>query len=711
MTRFVLAAVLTAAAALPADAGYIVVRVLLEGNGGGGVAAGPGAGGAAPLGGGAGAPMPLGGGGGLAGGRPGGFGGGMPFPGGGGFAPPAAGGPAADPTRSIFVVVPYTDRPGARSFYPKFGAPNPQFNPLWGLGMKHPYGYTNLFVDNSTVQAYYEIPGAPKVNQTRQSQVLARHDAWRKKPDNPQVLLDLVTEALQHGMVGKAVEFADELLALAGDPKGARLPPPVVAFVEAYGKVQRPLKAPPVQKGDGPAWVDRFANGDFRGAQFETRGHYTLVFWDASDEDRTRRLGQLEDNLRAFVLWHATRGAALPVPERPLLAVLPRTAADTVKLGQSLDHFPAVADGFYVPEYDVLVLAPDRLDEVGRTFTRQLQQIFLKGVSRKALLDANTRPAPVAIDTTGQAKGSFRPEEVARMMTFAMVERYAAEATELQAVSREGSRQLLYATGLLPRHVALPQWLSGGAVGFYTRPRGPVFTTREVGDEDKTFATLSLTTGYGVPNFVRQKQFHDLVARKELNADPGTTLRHVVTDAYFAAIGDRVDADDPRLPRPPAPPKKKGPAGGAFGPPDGPAFDPVAVERKRLEFLREKAYATAWALYYYLATSDPDGLARYTAELARMPRDLPLDEPTRLALFARAFNLATGTAPEPGKTTFAEFAARWLRAMDNLPPAGVDIELAEPVPPSAGAGNPAGMPGFPPGGFGGGGSGPGGGDN
>lgn len=717
MIRFVLAAGLVAAAASAADAGYIVVRILLDGSGGGAgggagpVGIGPGGGG------GAGGVMPLGklpGG----GGQPGGFGGPDPRGGAGGGAPFAgvagAARPPSDPTRSIFVVVPFTDKPGGRAFYPRFGEPNPQFNPYWGLAIKHPYGYTNLFVDNSTVQAYYDLgPASPGVTKTRQSVVLAKHAAWKNKPGDTQVLLDLVVEALQYGMVGKAVQYADELVAAAGDPKAAT-PPPVRAFVSAYGKLQRPLKAPPSKPGDGPEWVRRFNESEFRGAQFADQGHFTLVYWDASDQDRARRLAQLEDNFRAFFLWHATRGVALPVPEKPLLAVLPKTATDTVNLGRSLDHFPAVADGFYVPEYDILVIAPERLDEVGRTFTRQLQQIYRGGASRQRLLDANTRPVPVPVDTAGQTPNSKRPEEVALMMTFAMADVYAAEATELQAVSREGSRQLLYATGLLPRHVTLPQWLSGGSVGFYTRPRGPVFTTRDDGEKEKSIATVAVTTGYGVPNFVRQKQFRDLVERRELNADPGATLRNVVTDAYFTAIADRADADDPRFPRPKeVVVKKEQPVGGIGRAPDAVLPpDPAALERKRLEFLRDKAYATAWALYYHLATNHPDGLARYTEELARLPRDLPLDETTRLILFARAFNLSAGPTAQAGQQTFAQFAQEWLRAMDRLPPAGVDIELAEPVPPSAaGPGNPAGMPGGLPPGFGGSGGAPGSGDN
>ncbi|MBX9583230.1 MAG: hypothetical protein K2X87_23235 [Gemmataceae bacterium] len=740
MKRFALAAGLVAAAASTSEAGYLVVRVLLEGSGGGAgstVAAGPsgpgGFGGMSPFGPGGmpsgrpGMPGPAGGGG-LSGGGPA-AGGGMKPGGGGllgsamggyggmpGYGPPGAvgqavAGPPADPTKSIFVVVPFTKPPQRRAFYPRFGEPNQFFNPEWRLGFAHPYGYTNLFVDNAAVQAYADFGQAtPPANKTRQSQVAEKHDAWVKKNGTDgQILLDLVTEALAYGMVAEAVQYADELAAAAADKK-LRTPPPVVAFLDAYAKVQRPLRDLPAQRGDGAAWVKRFLDGGFLGAQSVTRGHYDLVYWDASEEDRARRLGQLEDNLRAFYLWHATQGRALPVPDRPLTAILPKTAADTIKLANSLDRFPVVADSFYVPEFDALVLAPERLDEVGQTFQRQLQQMYTKGASRQALLDGNGRKIAVPIDTTRRTKDSKLPEEVALMMTYAMVERYAADATEWQAVSREGSRQLGYAAGLLPRHVTLPLWLGSGAASFYQRPRGPVFTTKEDGEKEKTVATVGLTTGYGVPNFVYQKLFREMVEKKQLNPDPGRTLQNVVSDGYFVALADRLDADDPRLPLPPVVKKKDPPAGVGIGSRPGDFLtrtgsatpDPVTLERKRLTFLRDKAYATSWALYYYLAKKHPGQLARYTAELARMPRDLPIDEPTRLRLFAEAFDLTTGPAREGDRETFKEFAARWLKAMDSLPPAGVDIELTEPTPATAGtAASLPNFPGFPPGGGGG----------
>src|SRR5205807_811459 len=56
-------------------------------------------------------------------------------------------------------------------------------------------------------------------------------------------------------------------------------------------------------------------------ARIRARGRYTLIYWQMSDTEAENRLAQLNDNLKAFFIWHATRGIELPVPEKSLLAI------------------------------------------------------------------------------------------------------------------------------------------------------------------------------------------------------------------------------------------------------------------------------------------------------------------------------------------------------------------------------------------------------
>jgi hypothetical protein len=607
----------------------------------------------------------------------------------------AGGADTHDPTRSIVVVVPYTNDISVKHpFYTKTASGQPlgfhQYNnPAWELAVRHPYGYANLLYDNTQIQVYTELgPGAPKGKKSRQAEVTDKHLKWKRNPTEPQLLLDLITDALEAGMVDEAVTWSDDLLTLVADKeKRLKTTPQVERFVKAYTQLQKPLKGAARSASDGAVWKDRWLALAYPNAHEAISAHYYLIYWDAPDAERTRRITQLEENFKAFFLLNALHGVALTVPDRPLVVILAKSGRDAVKLAAALDGTPRVADAFYAPDHGVVVLSPERLDGVGQTFQKQVQQIYREGVSRKDLL-AGFGPR---VDTSGTVEGAKKPDDVARMMTWALVERYAEEEAEWAGVSREATRQLLHATGLLPRHVVLPRWLSEGSAEFYERPKGPAFFTQ--GDENKPYVTVALATGYGGPNYARQKQFSLLSRQKELNADGGQLLRNVVTDAYFAAAREGLDADDPKLPRPP---EHKVKPGSAPPPPE----DPEVVRRRRSEFLANKALATSWSLYYYLAKHHADGLDRYFAELGKLPRDLPLDEPTRLKAFADAFSLTTGPTPVAGRKTFGEFAAGWLQTMQVLPAAGLDIalhDLSEGSPANPGNGSPNISPSSPPG--------------
>jgi hypothetical protein len=746
MRRLLLAvAVLLTAAASESLAGYLVIRVLLEGAGGAAPGGDPGA---MPGPGGPSGPSgpsglnPLGapGRGGPSGPGPG-LGGGP----GGEYGPGMTGPAPGDPTRSVVVVIPFTAPPSGRAYNPKY-AFHPDLNPNWPAVLAHKFGTTLLFTDNSTVQWYTELGQTPSTKTTRQTDLKARHAKWLKSQGDPQQLLELVSDALELGMVTDAVQYADELLKLSQDAKRAsQFNNQVQKFAEVYAKLQPKLKGGAAPSSEAEIWRLRLD-----ASNVHAQGHYTVIYWDSSADEVKRRADQLEDNLRAFFLWHALRGVGLEVPDRSLIAILPPAGEKVRPLAAGLDGLPMVADAFYAPEHDLVVLSPDRLDAVGQTFRRQVQSIYRDGVNRRDLL-AGIGPK---LDLTVPNR---RADDAARMMTLAAVERYVQDEAEWAGVSREGSRQLFYATGLLPRHVWLPSWAQDGAANFFYRPKGPVFNIKEDGKGTMTVAT---ETGYGGPNYVLQKLWKDLRARKELTDKPEDLLRNVLTDAYFAALKTGEELDPP----PPPPlvtqrqqggmlfglggpqgPAGPGPGAGPSGPsgpaPAGPGpgfrgLGPGAgyggapqmpgeggmpglavppeesasvLARKKRERMANKAQVTAWALYYYLARTNQPGLRRYFDELDRLPRDLPLDDKAALATFARAFDLTTADKPDGGKRTLKEFAEQWVQYINGLTPVGVDIPLHVPAPPS----NPnqfgPGGPGFfPPSGPGGRPSGPGG---
>lgn len=704
-------AVLLTVAASPGLAGYIILRVVLDGSGG---APTTGDSGTGPVG-----PGPVGGG----SGRPLGPGGPSPFnPGSGG--PMGAGGSGAqvaevDHTRSIVVVVPLETDLAETVLDPKkaFSAEkNPKYRkfavPLHGALLR-----ANLFVDSTQIQLYDQLITVPGAKKTRLSQMRDKYLLWAKDKKDPQLLYDALVLALESGHIREtvlpkdgspakdAVTFAAELLAVAAEKK-LPLPRDPQTFVTAWGAVSKAVLGPATLPSDGPEWQSRLDAKANR-----TEGHYTIVSWDSADAEIRRRSRQLNDHFIAFYLLHATRGVALPVPGKPLVAVLPEQAGDVRRLRTVLDALPGTSDAFYAADHGVLLLAPERLDDVGLTFVRQNQQTFAKGLNRDSILAG---VLPDKLDATGK-DGATKPDDVARLSTLGLIEKLMAEEAEVAAVSREGSRQLLFATGGLPAHVALPEWFANGSVNYFARPRGPLFV--KVGDDEKPFMNVALSTGYGVPNYLLQRAMRDLDEHKELNADRAKILEHVLTDAYFTGLKDAIDPD-------PAPPKKKvvpkgpvgpgpvgpgpmgpmpmGPGSGSLGPPGpmgafpgggqsgGPTAtateDPVVAQRKARQRLELKAQATAWSLYYFLARAKQSELNAYVAELNKLPRDLPVDGKTSFAAFVRAFKLSTAPDGSADPALMKKLAAEWFEYATTIPPAGIDIPLVVPEPAKPGTG-------------------------
>jgi len=171
---------------------------------------------------------------------------------------------------------------------------------------------------------------------------------------------------------------------------------------------------------------------------------------------------------------------------------------------------------------------------------------------------------------------------------------------EATAVSHETARQLLFASELLPAKVAVPEWLQFGMASFFETP------------------LQSPWGGTGAPNAYWLPRYKEMRKDNKLGKTPYETLVKVVTDSYFRKmeLGESKD---------------------------------VTVRKGR---------ATSWALAYFLAQKEMDGLKRYFKELGQMPRDLELDEKVLLAAFARAFDCVDADR-KVNVAKLTTFANRW----------------------------------------------------
>ncbi|MGL6096568.1 MAG: hypothetical protein ACRC7O_12325, partial [Fimbriiglobus sp.] len=314
---------------------------------------------------------------------------------------------------------------------------------------------------------------------------------------------------------------------------------------------------------------------------------------------------------------------------------------------------------------------------------------FQAGWNRDDLLRGKTPPLG--------GKADVKIEDIARMMTLALVDRKLEDEADHAAVSREGTRQLYATSGVLAANVQLPAWIENGAVNLLTKPKGPYSPPTPPGavPTPASTITLGLIPGYGAPNYFFAKRFRDAVQKKEFNPDPAAVLANVLLDRYFEAARSGIDADPPPVAAGAGELAVTAPAadqctlpvgpGTPFGPPGfGPAPSPagplpaevIAAQMALTDRLTTKAQATSWALLYYVMKTRPAQLYRFYYDLNKLPRDMRIERAEILQLFAKNFDLLAANG-EIDEKAFAGFAGRWLQYMNSVRQTGVDIPLSD----------------------------------
>jgi hypothetical protein len=275
------------------------------------------------------------------------------------------------------------------------------------------------------------------------------------------------------------------------------------------------------------------------------------------------------------------------------MAVLVLRQEEFERQHQMFDSMPLVADGFLARRENLAVFSLDRLDAASVALRKNTEAIFVK-IDRDAVL----KKFPKGIDM-GKA---------VEVQTLALLHKALEEDSEIASVSHEGTRQLLAATGLLPRNVLAPQWIQFGVASVFETPKG------------SPWMSMGTAGSSLLMEFNHLARFQRADKANQLDKPPAA-LDKVITDQYFR------EAD--------------------------------AAKQKK-DDLRMKAQVTSWSLCFFLVRSKLDGLIRFHQELAKMPRDLELDSENLRLCFARAFDLLDPTKPntvDPAK--LARLASDW----------------------------------------------------
>lgn len=485
------------------------------------------------------------------------------------------------------------------------------------------------FVPNQLVAIYSkDVPLASKFQKRKAD---ANRQGKGKDPDR---FLELASWALSHGLMKQFHATMEDLKKL--NPKHAA--------VTAYLKTKADIAKKPAEDDPAAALLIKDLQISNYKTTFSDQGHYRLLtnVDPALPQNQPllkRYKDRLEETYETFFYWFALNdgGKTLPVPSKRLLAVLDADPKKFLDKHGLWGNLPMYGDGFTPRRENAIFLSARRTDEAYTTLEKN-NDTHMKSLNISM---------PELLDGTVWKRGDVMdPMPVVLLQNLVLIQKAMEEEGERTTVSHEGSRQLLAATGLLPRNVETPEWIQSGMASFFDTPYRAFYTS---------MAAPSWTHLVAFKYFQKVKK---LDARK-----PGEALFNLVSDRMFrkarqsSATADLEKEDNSKL-------------------------DQAAKEDWEI------ARASAWAFTYFLARNNKlHHLKRYFEEVSSLPRDLEFDDQALASCFARAFELADAASPGQFDARKLEnLAAEWFSYIDTVNLELVDAEneglkSREPPPP------------------------------
>jgi hypothetical protein len=390
--------------------------------------------------------------------------------------------------------------------------------------------------------------------------------------------LELAKFALQRGLNSEFVATMQELVAKQPNDKIAQ------AFDAVHKKLQvYPTSVDPSAQG----FLRSIATGSLNEVRL-TKSHYTVYSnLRSSDPALKKRLEHLERTYVAFFYWFALQGKVIEPPNYRLAVVLglePDSRVFVQKHFSYTDRLP-VDSGFLIRQENVMFLNAKPISEKFRILEKNNAADWNRlKTNYKSMLNGDDPPE------------FGDPLDIPKLQTRTLIQKVLEMENEAAITTHEAVRQLLAATGLLPRNVAAGEWVRYGIASFFETPREAFFP------------------GTTLPSWTNLIEFQVQFCRDESTFEQSLQqadliLLRVVCDDYFRQAQH--------------------------------AFE-TADSAKKFEKAREKlrlAQATAWGLTYYLMNNRPNQVLAYLDELKKLPRDVEFDTPVLSGCFARAFQM------------------------------------------------------------------------
>jgi Protein of unknown function (DUF1570) len=441
----------------------------------------------------------------------------------------------------------------------------------------HAWGKGNLVTKTSsgshvlllTAPEGRSIPPVWRRYRTAEAELLKTEGT--EKPSAKQYV-NLARWALQHHDLHHCAENLDKAAELDKNN-------PVVAnYIKVKAELDRPL--PKENPGSDLISTGKLLQG-FKVAQTDTH-HYAVLHNLPSDSlaEKHGPLDRLEEGFRAYYLWWAFQGFALPVPKTRLLAVVCDSARsdDFVRLQKTLGGDATVAGSFFARRENLPIFLSKRNDPTYTKLSVAASEQIEQHDHQYLLTGKRSKPLKQDLMSKIEQLKLSQTEDEARVRALSL--KTLEVEWEKTSTSHLTGRQMLFASGELPSNVNVPEWIQFGMGSFFETPL------------QSAWGGVGVPSPYWLPKY---KEFTKLGVFKRDTAL--ATLKRVVTDGYFRHISSSEDSE-----------------------------------------FTTKGETASWSLAYYLATQRTEGLHRYFQELSKMPRDMELDDDVLLECFCRAFN-------------------------------------------------------------------------
>lgn len=418
--------------------------------------------------------------------------------------------------------------------------------------------------------------------------------------------LQLAQWCLTHVMLREFHETMQEATRLAATN-------PTVA---GYAKMKAALGKPPGIDDPSVAGLLQDLSGEGYRTFASPAGHYTLATNLPStrpgQDEVKRRLDILDSTYQNFFYWLLFNGKGLtpqPPPHR-LVAVLVATPKEFYAKNAVWGAPTLAADGFTPRGENIAILSSSRLDIGYASLVRNTRN-YLQGLR---IAEADLISGDVWDPSKQLIMDQSQQPKIAIIQSMLLVQKALVEEGELASTSHHAIRQLLFASGLLPQNVIVPEWLVYGLASYFDTP------------------VTAIHRGAGIPSWSNLTLFKHHRRGKRIGSAREALLQ-TISDGYFR----QAHHTEMRF---------------------ASTRDDITAAQAKEE--KQIAQAAAWALIYYVfKTGKHASLVRYRDEIMALPRDLELSGTTLEGCFARAFDLTD-------ESRVQAFADAWFADMENV---------------------------------------------